>query len=247
MEWLRQWQAELPKFQTPMDLRKNSGWKRYLGHVYGQDTLSFPIDLRLFSFFYQEILPSNDKKMTCARPLLAAPFAITNPEDPRARRAAWIDAVRVRRKQAQSCRRPGDVYTLNGGLCYNSSLGTAVWVYRWDHPAVALHEFPATPELSYGLMSAVEPHKKVEVYHCRDNIGRSAPYFMYRADGSGIYYDVGKTKVFHDQHKTGWTYTETYNFYSFWREKGFDSARGDEAPAHHPSSACGARPVPPGT
>lgn len=155
-----------------------------------------------------------------------------------------------------NCRRKYDVYTMCDGYCLNTTLANTAWIYPWNrtidwkkkmapiHPGPLLDGIAGSKTLTIddrnGLMAGVPPHNKVEVYHCRDPIGMKGPFKMHRAIGSGIYYDVGKTHILHEQHGefrfgelkqsapgVRWHeldgYHRMFNILGRWREAGFDS------------------------
>ena len=262
MDVLRQWSEHSQQqiFTSPEQLNKSTAWHHYLSRVYGHATLvKFPIDMRQFTFFYISALRPRDQKLLCARPVLNQLFPFTHPEDAAAR--YWErDRLSLRRvpglnepcsdppcvdlelPEETNCRRKGDVYTMCDSFCLNTSIANTAWVYPWNRSIArplmegALSRLPVADR--YGLMAGIPPHRKVEVYHCRDNIGMKGPFKMHRAIGSGIYYDVGKTHILHEQHgefRFGeWKqsmlpfheldgYHRMFNSLGRWREAGFDS------------------------
>ena len=52
----RTWRATLPIFRTRAALDEHTGWRAYLDMVYSLETLTFPLDVSTFLFFYHHEL-----------------------------------------------------------------------------------------------------------------------------------------------------------------------------------------------
>jgi hypothetical protein len=201
------WSRSLPTFFSEQAL-KQSPWYSYLQQVYGGSTsFTFPVRLSTFNIFYDDFLPLKWKQKMKVRQSLEDGFPMQYRELHRPL-ADWYDPSLV----AQH--RGGDGRT------------NVTWVYMYEHSICRFSSWPhinmssgkklADPSLVWpsltagGAPSALLPYKShslVEVMHtCCDDGNKNmtheqtktAGYWTYLAIGSGIYLDLGVTKVFAD-------------------------------------------------
>lgn len=180
---LRAWQARLPALPSRDDAPAD--WTRYLDHVYGINTLEWPLDLAQLSFFYPDVgMPA---KLRGLVPLLARTDATVN---------GSISAGEIllrpgKRRKGVSGRNYLDVYHLYHPPFPDTAIST-VWIYPYAGRVTNMKD--SADDVDSNIVP-VKPNQRIEVHHCTEGSQPTSSYSMYRAHGSGVYYDVGRTFV----------------------------------------------------
>jgi hypothetical protein len=160
----------LPRFRSAAELRDNAEWRAYLTYVYGdcvlEDSAAFPIDTRNFTVFYS---------VPCL---------------PRAVRAQ-LELADVGRRELESIRF-GEVYdqrVFNGDEVATRRFSLQVAGSRGPRHSVVPGPWMAV------FPAGAANDSWVEVVHdCCDWF--ASGYWMFRATGSGNWYNVGRTRAF---------------------------------------------------
>lgn len=197
----RAWHASLPVFASRAELDQHPHWARYIDALYDRGTLTWPIDLTTFRFFYAEPAITPKVYVTDSLPLLGRPYGsdatmvnVSVPEtlqragDPRRRRGKSI---------------PGrsylDVYRLYHAP-YSTAARSTIWVYMHSRPVNSTHDAAASGDATVKredaavLSGGVASHSRVEVFHCAEAEGQTG-FWMYGTRGTGVFFDVGRTFV----------------------------------------------------
>jgi hypothetical protein len=151
-------------------------WVRYCKVVYGAGVPS--ISPGLLSFFYVDLLPPSLRPSSIELLGLvpSSNESLLRPGD------ALVEVVIPRGARGRySGRAPGEAYTLFPNGYARQSVA---WVYHWGEPEQSA--------ASTRAVSSVGDGQLVEVFHCHEDLD---DYWMYKAVGSGIYYNVGRTVV----------------------------------------------------
>ena len=195
----RTWRATLPIFRTRAALDEHTGWRAYLDMVYSLETLTFPLDVSTFLFFYHHELAVLPPPLRAPeqRPTMGCPDA-ANASAGAAALAALLAACRgARTKRSltdpEANRRFGDAFVLwprgvGGGVGQLLGAPGRGFGTTWLYPFSARNVHTLRRGFTNGTW--------VEVYHAKDG-GEHArgKLWMYWATGSGIYYNVGRTTV----------------------------------------------------
>ena len=184
------WAASLPLIQNEEALA-GSPWRSYLHSVYGQHAaFTFPIMMNDFNFFYADLIPDEckPKPMKFTKQPFVAGQLLQSID-------AWFG--------------PSKVANYYGG----TGRFDVVWVYMYTHgsprrlgrPSRCPHGvWPHVDEIGLPLpdppirySAGFLNHTKVEVTHtCCD--GSANGFWFYLAVGSGVYLNLGRTRIFSD-------------------------------------------------
>ena len=182
MNQLRVWQALLPTLASRQEAPNQ--WLAYLDRVYGLETLEWPLDLSKLTFFYPEV-PLLQARLRALVPLLGRSDASLN----RSIAAGELMTPPGKRRLGISGREYLDVYHLYHPPYPEGAVST-IWIYPY---AGKVFKVESVDDIDDNIVP-VRSQSKVEVLHCSDG-GDTPAYSMYRAQGSGVFFNVGRTFV----------------------------------------------------
>ena len=173
---------ELPSFADARALDASPGWRRYLDTVYGVATLRYPLSLRELSFFYLALLPPSHQ------PRAPLPLLGLRPGH-EARLDAADATVEASGRNAWGVRQPHyggraqhEAFSLYAPQLSAEGRNATLWLYAYAADGTSAEE--------HGVPSGA----KVEVHRCaEDDRPDERLWWMYRAPGSGVFFDVGRT------------------------------------------------------
>eukprot|EP01049_Picozoa_sp_SAG25_P014980 SAG25_NODE_2862_length_1345_cov_5.800963_1_plen_423_part_01 len=190
------WPFSLPTFANQTALEASTGWYRYLRAVYGMDTqFTFPIEVRQFNYFYRALLPHADRERLHRSPVYygAASWGRHKPPsigDVLTVYDTWFDpSMSATHRQTQ----PKDIPPIAN-----------VWIYMYDEPRTCGWGDTSVGNAPLALSDGFADNTLVEVTHsCCDDINNPNDngYWMLLARGSGVFVDLGRTRVFTDHHE----------------------------------------------
>eukprot|EP00397_Hematodinium_sp_SG-2012_P040301 GEMP01044126.1.p1 GENE.GEMP01044126.1~~GEMP01044126.1.p1 ORF type:complete len:287 (+),score=35.67 GEMP01044126.1:231-1091(+) len=154
---------QVPVFLTEDDLRNDLEWWLYFNRYYGVEALTFPLSVRTFAFFYDELLPQRLREQI--RPHVARTVSL------------------------QCCA---------SGACKAGEIPVKTWTFtlrthRTDESWLRLSFYWVATPAQVGFLP-MEDFTTVEILHGTRDMWAQG-FWMFYAPGSGIWYNVGTTKV----------------------------------------------------
>ena len=190
--------TELPYFNTASELERCPQWMSYLSRIYGLETLTYPVDIANFTFFYGDH-PALSKHTHHVKEKNSSHFG----ELFRVSLAPWKNDANGNKKElwmrhVHGTREASNFNNLHLYMEEESNTGTEATMGSMDSDAYLarldiLLQVPDEKNRWKPFFFA--NYSKVEVFHeCCDPPGTG--FWFALAPGSGVFYDVGRSQVF---------------------------------------------------
>lgn len=196
-------------FHSRAELER-AGWAQYFEQVYGLGTMRFPFDLGTLHWWKSDWMPRLELLKVHALGQIWGTHTATYGQWYKHDGIGWKNDNRAPVEKGDVWR----VYRRHNGVCHQA--GGPPW--SEDRAADCNPCSAAIRECA--LSKGVPDHGVIEVTHkCCDGLGEGGGYWMYFAPGSGVFLNVGKTRVIQDRAGPEWSSCG----YACLKSRGYDS------------------------